>query len=56
MRSARSATAETADIAVKSAPPAISASTVHANDAPGTVTRLVDMGVPRHLVGRRWCW
>ena len=26
-------------------------STVHANDAPGTVTRLVDMGVPRYLVG-----
>jgi type II secretory ATPase GspE/PulE/Tfp pilus assembly ATPase PilB-like protein len=26
-------------------------STVHANDAAGTVTRLVDMGVPRYLVG-----
>jgi type II secretory ATPase GspE/PulE/Tfp pilus assembly ATPase PilB-like protein len=26
-------------------------STVHANDAAGTVTRLVDMNVPRYLVG-----
>ena len=26
-------------------------STVHANDAPSTVTRLIDMGVPRYLVG-----
>jgi type IV secretory pathway ATPase VirB11/archaellum biosynthesis ATPase len=39
--------AETADIAVKSALTGhLVLSTVHANDAPGTVTRLVDMGVP----------
>ena len=44
--------AETADIAVKSALTGhLVLSSVHANDAPGTVTRLVDMGVPRYLVG-----
>jgi type IV pilus assembly protein PilB len=44
--------AETADIAVKSALTGhLVLSTVHANDAPGTVTRLIDMGVPRYLVG-----
>src|SRR6185436_182074 len=44
--------AETADIAVKSALTGhLVLSTVHANDAPGTLTRLVDMGVPRYLVG-----
>ena len=44
--------AETADIAVKSALTGhLVLSTVHANYAPGTVTRLVDMGVPRYLVG-----
>ena len=44
--------AETADIAVKSALTGhLVLSTVHANDAPGTVTRLVDMGVPPYLVG-----
>jgi type IV pilus assembly protein PilB len=44
--------AETADIAVKSALTGhLVLSTVHANDAPGTVTRLVDMGIPRYLVG-----
>ncbi len=44
--------AETADIAVKSALTGhLVLSTVHANDAPATVTRLVDMGVPRYLVG-----
>jgi type IV pilus assembly protein PilB len=44
--------AETADIAVKSALTGhLVLSTVHANDAPGTVTRLVDMGVARYLVG-----
>ena len=43
---------ETADIAVKSALTGhLVLSTVHANDAPGTVTRLVDMGVARYLVG-----
>ena len=43
---------ETADIAVKSALTGhLVFSTVHANDAPGTLTRLVDMGVPRYLVG-----
>ena len=44
--------AETADIAVKSALTGhLVLSTVHANDTPGTVTRLIDMGVPRYLVG-----
>ncbi len=44
--------AETADIAVKSALTGhLVLSTVHANDSPGTVTRLIDMGVPRYLVG-----
>ena len=44
--------ADTADIAVKSALTGhLVFSTVHANDAPGTLTRLVDMGVPRYLVG-----
>jgi len=44
--------AETADIAVKSALTGhLVLSTVHANDAPGTVTRLIDMGVARYLVG-----
>jgi type IV pilus assembly protein PilB len=43
---------ETADIAVKSALTGhLVLSTVHANDAPGTVTRLIDMDVPRYLVG-----
>jgi type IV pilus assembly protein PilB len=43
---------ETADIAVKSALTGhLVLSTVHANDAPGTVTRLIDMGVARYLVG-----
>jgi type IV pilus assembly protein PilB len=44
--------AETADIAVKSALTGhLVFSTVHANDAPGTLTRLIDMGIPRYLVG-----
>ncbi len=44
--------AETADIAVKSALTGhLMLSTVHANDAPGTITRLIDMGIPRYLVG-----
>ena len=43
---------ETADIAVKSALTGhLVFSTVHANDAPSTLTRLADMGVPRYLVG-----
>jgi type IV pilus assembly protein PilB len=43
---------ETADIAVKSALTGhLVLSTVHANDAPGTITRLVDMEVARYLVG-----
>jgi type IV pilus assembly protein PilB len=43
---------ETADIAVKcSLTGHLVFSTVHANDAPATVTRLVDMDVPRYLVG-----
>ncbi|MCC6348243.1 MAG: Flp pilus assembly complex ATPase component TadA [Candidatus Eisenbacteria bacterium] len=43
---------ETADMAVKSALTGhLVFSTVHANDAPGTLTRLIDMGIPRYLVG-----
>jgi len=43
---------ETADIAVKSALTGhLVFSTVHANDAAGTLTRLIDMGLPRYLVG-----
>jgi type IV pilus assembly protein PilB len=43
---------ETADIAVKSALTGhLVFSTVHANDAPGTLTRLIDMDIPRYLVG-----
>ena len=43
---------ETADIAVKSALTGhLVFSTVHANDAVSTVTRLVDLGVPAYLVG-----
>ncbi|NOT32621.1 MAG: Flp pilus assembly complex ATPase component TadA [Candidatus Eisenbacteria bacterium] len=43
---------ETADIAVKSALTGhMVFSTVHANDTAATVTRLIDMGVPRYLVG-----
>ncbi len=43
---------ETADIAVKSALTGhMVFSTVHANDTAGTLTRLVDMGVARYLVG-----
>jgi len=43
---------ETADIAVKCALTGhLVFSTVHANDGPATVTRLIDMGVPRYLVG-----
>jgi type IV pilus assembly protein PilB len=43
---------ETADIAVKSALTGhLVFSTVHANDAAGTLTRLIDMGVARYLVG-----
>jgi type IV pilus assembly protein PilB len=44
--------AETADVAVKfSLTGHLVFSTVHANDAPSTITRLLDIGVPRYLVG-----
>ncbi len=43
---------ETADIAVKfSLTGHLVFSTVHANDAPSTVTRLIDIGIPPFLVG-----
>ena len=43
---------ETADIAVKfSLTGHLVFSTVHANDAPGTITRLLDIGIPPFLVG-----
>ena len=43
--------AETADIAVKAAMTGhLVLSTLHTNDAPGAVTRLIDMGVPAYLV------
>ena len=42
---------ETAQIAVKSAITGhLVFSTVHTNDAPGTIVRLVDMGIPEYLV------
>jgi len=44
--------AETADIAVKfSLTGHLVFSTVHANDAPSTVTRLLDIGIPPYLLG-----
>lgn len=44
--------AETADIAVKfSLTGHIVFTTLHANDAPSTITRLIDIGVPPFLVG-----
>jgi len=44
--------AETADIAVKfSLTGHLVFSTLHANDAPSTITRLIDIGVPPFLVG-----
>ena len=43
---------ETADIAVKFALTGhLVFSTVHANDAPGTITRLLDIGIAPFLVG-----
>ncbi len=43
---------ETADIAIKfSLTGHLVFSTLHANDAPSTVTRLIDIGVPSYLVG-----
>lgn len=44
--------AETADIAVKfSLTGHLVFTTLHANDAPATVTRLIDIGIPSYLVG-----
>ncbi len=44
--------AETADIAVKfSLTGHLVFTTLHANDAPATVTRIVDIGIPAYLVG-----
>ena len=43
---------ETAHIAFQAAQTGrLVLSTLHANDAPGAVTRLVEMGIPTHLVG-----
>ncbi|NQS98171.1 MAG: Flp pilus assembly complex ATPase component TadA [candidate division Zixibacteria bacterium] len=43
---------ETADIAVKfSLTGHLVFTTLHANDAPSTITRLIDIGVPEYLVG-----
>lgn len=43
---------ETADIAIKfSLTGHLVFSTLHANDAPSTVTRLIDIGIPSYLVG-----
>ncbi len=43
---------ETADIAVKFALTGhLVFTTLHANDAPSTITRLLDIGLPRYLVG-----
>lgn len=44
--------AETADIAVKfSLTGHLVFTTLHANDAPATITRLIDIGIPSYLVG-----
>lgn len=44
--------AETADIAVKfSLTGHLVFTTLHANDAPSTVTRMIDIGIPSYLVG-----
>ena len=44
--------AETADIAVKfSLTGHLVFTTLHANDAPATVTRMIDIGIPSYLVG-----
>ena len=46
---------ETADIAVKAALTGhLVLSTLHTNDAPSAVTRLLNMGVPPFLVAARW--
>ncbi|HUK56685.1 MAG TPA: ATPase, T2SS/T4P/T4SS family [Nitrospiria bacterium] len=43
---------ETAEIAFRAAMTGhLVLSTVHTNDAPSTITRLIDLGVPRYLVG-----
>jgi type IV pilus assembly protein PilB len=43
---------ETAEIACRAAMTGhLVLSTVHTNDAPSTITRLVDLGIPRYLVG-----
>ena len=43
---------ETADIAVKASLTGhLVFTTLHANDAPSTVTRMIDIGVPSYLVG-----
>ena len=42
---------ETADIAIKASLTGhLVLSTLHTNDAPSTVTRMIDMGVPRYLI------
>ena len=44
--------AETAEMAVQAALTGhLVLSTLHTNDAPGTITRLADLGVPRFLIG-----
>ena len=42
---------ETADIAIKASLTGhLVLSTLHTNDAPSTVTRMIDMGIPRYLI------
>ena len=43
--------AETADIAIKASLTGhLVLSTLHTNDAPSTITRMIDMGIPRYLI------
>ena len=44
---------ETANIAIKASLTGhLVLSTLHTNDAPSTITRLSDMGVPNYLLGK----
>ena len=50
---------ETADIAIRAALTGhLVFSTLHTNDAPSAITRLIDMGVENYLITSRWwpCW
>ena len=47
---------DTADIAIKASLTGhLVLSTLHTNDAPSTITRMIDMGVPRYLIASSLC-